>query len=425
MRILALWDYARPNWVAPLEGLVARGHEVIYLAYRSQEREPARTGIPDERERHFWNEFRSAQQALRRIKPDRVVLMGTEGAWAISTIAAARRLKIPTVLLQHGVFGPLESWVKLSANVRLLITAKWYERLPAVLFLSRSFLTEPRELTAALRYLRASATSTAWEAAPLHPLESRRADLYFVASERAKQFHRAMDHVDENRFVAVGLSEFDDLVTQHAGEYQSGHVVLIDTPHTGTPHMAESMTGEEKSALISHIASDLADHGWRLTVKLHPASYRDTWPINGPGLAYVREVELSSLIGSATVLLGFDSTLFAASLLHRPGIFLTLDGSDSWLTDLAVELGAAGPPIEISQLKTNHVALTAECAEDTASGRLRLVEALIGPPDGRSLERLEQALRQAKVIKAQAETRNRGLARLRNIRSHGTQAAGA
>jgi hypothetical protein len=392
MRILALWDYARPNWVAPLEGLVARGHEVVYLAYRSQEREPARPGIPDERERHFWNEFRSAQQLLRRIKPDRVVLMGTEGAWAISTIAAARRRQIPTAVLQHGVYAPLDRYLKNEYLVRELASPPLRDRFPAVAFLVRSLLHRPSELLRAIGFLVRSSRTTPRQAAAKHSFSSRLADGYLIAAHASSALLRDTNRIDEDRFIEVGLAEFDEIVLARLPDPEPRHALIIDSPHTGGKHADASMSGEHKRKQFERIAADLARHGWRLTVKLHPASYSDTWPVDGPDIHYVRQADLKTLIASSTAVLGFSSTLLIPALLHRPGVLLTVESASTWLAFTAQSFGAVPPAVSFENVRAADIIDAVNLRYSTDSARRSLAMALIGPLDGQSATRIERAL---------------------------------
>lgn len=400
LRILACWPYARHGWVAPLEGLTAKGHHVTYLGYRTPDEEPDVVAIPDARPRAFWHEFRNGRDVLRRLRPDRIVLMGTEGARQLSVVAAARDAGVPTAVLQHGVFGTLPGYLTLAGLVRQLGTPPARRRLPAAAFVARTLWRRPGELARALRYLIASARSTPWEAAPRHPLAARRADAYLYASTPSKSFHRAMDHVEEDRLVRVGLPEFDGLLMADLGAPRPDMALLIDTPHTGGPHGAAQMDGDEKAALLSRLAADLARLGWRLTVKLHPDSYADDWAVDGPHLRFVRDVDVAPLIEEATVVLGFDSTLLLPAMHHRPGVLLQhgpRGGGAAWFSELALSCGAVPSQHRLDEISGEAVVAAARDGSATAAGRARFVAELIGPPDGRSGERLERALRDLRV----------------------------
>ena len=391
--ILACWDYARPSWVIPLEGLVERGHEVVYLAYRTAEDEPDPCGLPAERPRRYWRDFTSGQHLLDEVQPDCVLVMGTEGAWTISTIFAARRRGIPTAVLQHGVFGPVEAYWSSTDRIRAVVDAGPRDRIPALRFLARSLASRPAELARAARYLFAASRLTHFVAAPKHPLASRRADRYLVASERAGDFHRSMDHVDDAAIRVVGLPEFDELLRADLPRPHEGRAVLIDTPHTGTPHASASITPENKVAGLHRLANDLSMHGWHLTVKLHPASYGDGWAVNSDALNFVRDADLIELLREADVVLGFTSTLVAAAMRHRPTVLLGGPTSDhAWLGMLAVETGAVDSIIDWRMVGSADVRRAERNESRSHPGRERFVQQTLGPLDGRALDRLEDAL---------------------------------
>jgi hypothetical protein len=397
LRILACWPYSRRGWVAPLEGLAGRGHHVTYLGYRTPEHEPPSLPIPPERDRAYWRDFRSGQDVLRRLRPDRVILMGTEGAWQIAVVAAARKAGVPTALLEHGLFSDPESYIAMAPLVQGLGGPGVPARLPAVRFAARSLWRTPIEFGRALSYLVAAARTTPWEAAPKHPLAARMADAYLVASPASTRLHRTRDHVGADRIVPVGLSEFDDLLLSDLPVPIARTALLIDTPHTGGPHGLGTLSGVEKAAHLERLAADLHGIGWSLTVKLHPDSFGDAWPVDRPGLRYARNEEMRRLIGEAAVVIGFNSTLVVPALHHRPGALLTIAGFPRRLQDRAAALGAVRAPLPLERVRADDIILSAADADATAAGRAALVEEMLGPPDGRGLDRVEAALRGLQV----------------------------
>ena len=397
LRILACWPYSRRGWVAPIEGLAGRGHHVTYLGYRTPADEPSSPPIPAERDRVFWRDFRSGHDVVRRLRPDRIVLMGTEGAWQLATVAAGRRAGVPTAVLQHGLLSDPQSYRMQAPALRGIERPGPRTRLPAIRFVARTLRRHPRELFRALRYLASAAWTTPWEAAPRHPVPARMADAYLVASTRSAPVHLEHDHVGVDRVVPVGLAEFDELLLRPPSSTRSGTALLIDTPHTGGPHGLGTMAGAEKAARLEALAEDLRARGWTLTVKLHPDSYGDTWPVDGPGLRYARDEDVGELIDAAAVILGFDSSLTIPALHRRPGLLLTVPGRYRGFQDRAAAVGAVPEPVPFDAVRAEDVLAAAAGAAATAEGRSRFVEEFVGPPDGRSLDRVETALRTLRV----------------------------
>lgn len=392
LRILACWDYSQANWVVPLEGLAARGHEVIYLAFRTREEESDDIDLPPDRRRLYWSDFPTAQRLLRRIQPDCIVLMGTEGAWSLATVATARRFGIPTIVLQHAVFAPASDLAAFAATRHPPTTSHRRARLPAALFVVRSLWSRPTETVRAIRYLSRAAHKTALVAAPENPLRSRRADLYLVATDLGGTFHAAMDHVESERIRPIGLPEFDHLVTGSLSAAEPKHALLIDSPYTGNQHVAAAMTHAQKFQWLEHLSDGLATHGWRMTVKLHPSNYADAWPETRANLRFVRHASLRDLIGSAEVVMGFESTLMLPALLHRPGLMLTVRGQMDWLQRLAQEFGAVEEMLPFGDVTAENILAAAACPDRTADGRARLFREVVGPTDGRSGERMARAI---------------------------------
>ena len=155
LRILLCWGYHRSGWVAPFEQLNGE-FDFHYLFHLSEEEEEcSHTNQP----RHYWNDFRAAQDILDEIKPDRLVFMSLSGLRPIALNMAARRKGIPTFVVQHGYFRSLENYLALPAVPPKTVaetktTSQASSASEAVRFMIRSnFAKEPIDSSRAIAML--------------------------------------------------------------------------------------------------------------------------------------------------------------------------------------------------------------------------------------------------------------------------------
>jgi len=336
------WGYHRRGWVAPFEQL-DRELDFHYLFHLSKDEEEC---SHTHRPRYYWNDFRSAQEVLDEIEPDRLVFMSLSGLRPIALNMVARRRDIPTFIFQHGYFRSLENYLSLGASrSKVVAPAKvstGSSAAEAVRFLLRStFLQEPVESLQAIAMLIEARRAGHYRSQLRFRFNGRMPDRYITYSEATSEIHRQLDGARDSSIIPVGIPEFDPIFRRLACSKPRGdkHVLLIDSPTAENRYGMMTTSMESKIRFLTDISLRLRERGYPLVVKLHPETYEASWLPDGAGIQYVRDTDIGSLIQDARACMGFDSTLVIPAVIARPTMLFEL--SESTLMSGARELGVA------------------------------------------------------------------------------------
>ena len=104
-----LWGYQRKSWVEPFERL-REDFEFCYLYYQKKEFEKE---VFTSSDRYYYNQFHSVQQLFKKIKPNKLVFMSIDSPITVLLNLEAKRRKIETIILQHGVFHSVKTYKEL------------------------------------------------------------------------------------------------------------------------------------------------------------------------------------------------------------------------------------------------------------------------------------------------------------------------
>jgi hypothetical protein len=334
--VLLCWGYHRRGWVAPFEQL-QHEFDFHYLFHLTQaEEECSHTNRP----RHYWNEFRSAQDVLDKIKPDRLVFMSLSGLRPIALNMVARRRGIPTFIFQHGYFRSLENYLSLSTNRSKTVagtksTAQASSASQAVLFMLRSNIAEePIDSLRAVAMLLASRRSGYYRSQLRFRFRGRMPDRYITYSEKTSEIHRQLDDASGSSIIPVGIPEFDPIFRFLANSQEGSKkkILLIDSPNAENRYGVTTTSIETKVRFLKDLSLRLAERGYPLVVKLHPETYEATWLPSLENIEYVRDHDIGSLIQEAHACAGFDSTLMIPAIIARPTMLFEL-GESTLTTD--------------------------------------------------------------------------------------------
>lgn len=394
LRVLLCWGYYRRGWIAPFEQL---NHEFDfhYLFHLSKEDEEcSHTNQP----RHYWNEFKTAQEILDEIKPDRVVFMGLAGLRAIALNMAARRRSIPTLILQHGYFRSLEEYLARStpapnAAVETKTTIRSSSAWNAVRFMLRSNIAEdPTDSLRAIAMLVMSRRTDHYRSRLRFRFRGRMPDRYITYSDATSEIHRQLDAASGSSIIPIGIPEFDPLfrLLASSNECSKKGVLLIDSPNADNRYGVTDTSIEKKARFLGDLAMRLERRGYELIVKLHPETYEATWLPSARNIRYVKDHELGSLIQEADACLGFDSTLVIPAIIARPTMLFEL--RESSLTTAARELGVA-TVVRGLECSDEQLSVLLDAKERLAEQLSRFTQRFAHSADGNATKRLANALR--------------------------------
>jgi hypothetical protein len=399
LRVLLCWGYHRRGWIAPFEQL---NHEFDfhYLFHLSKEQEEcSHTNQP----RHYWSEFRTAQEILDKIKPDRLVFMSLLGLRPIALNMAARRRTIPTFIFQHGYFRSLENYLsspipRSNIAARTKTTTQANSAWQAVRFMLRSNITEePIDSLRAVAMLLLLSRTNQYRSQLRFRFRGRMPDRYITYSEATSEFHRQLDDASSSSIIPVGIPEFDPLFRLLANSMEdcSKKILLIDSPNAENRWGATATSIERKVRFLNDLSLRLEQQGYALIVKLHPETYGATWLPSPGNIRYVRDHDVGPLIQEAHACLGFDSTLMIPAIIARPTMLFELH--ESILTTGAREFGVA-TVVRGLECSNGQLSALLDATERSAEQLEKFTQRLAHSADGNATERLANALSAPKEL---------------------------
>ena len=394
MRVLLCWGYHRHGWVAPFEQLNGEFdfHYLFHLSKEDEER--SHTNQP----RHYWNEFRTAQEILDKIKPDRLVFMSLSGLRPIALNMVARRRKIPTFIFQHGYFRSLESYLSLPTTPakrvgEMRIPTRAKSAWQAIRFMLRSnIVKEPIDSLLAVAMLLESRNTGHYRSQLRFRFRGRMPDQYVTYSEETSEIHRQLDDASSSSIVPVGIPEFDPIfrLLANSKEDSKKNVLLIDSPNAENRYGITTTSIERKVRFLNGLSLRLEQRGYPLVVKLHPETYTAGWLPSPNNVRYVRDDDIGPLIQEAHACLGFDSTLVIPAIIARPTMLFEL--SESKLTTSACEFGVA-TVVQGLECSNEELSALLDAKERSTEQLERFTQCFAHSADGNATKRLANALR--------------------------------
>jgi len=395
-KILLVWGYHRKGWVEPFVRLEADFNFELLHHLQQPENEENFTSFPT----HYWLDFSSAKKIIRMIKPDKVLFMSTEGIPTTALNAVCKRMGIPTIVFQHGMFQPYENYLMdvqiqtkralesgksnhnksndRSTNVRLLA------------FYMRSF--SPITLMGAMRYLirlrLMRRKHYEIEALRLVPSQLRIADHYLVFTKFNASSFTIRDGVKEEQYTEIGNPEFDSYIA--ANVTSKNYYLYIHSPLT---YLAEwesegFMSQEEENACLLKMNRFAESQSCRLLVKLHPYSYDNPDLIQHPNLEYIKDGDNVKLILEARGVFGFNSTLILPAAYYKNVCLFTLGEFSHIQEDLSAIGAVKLVPFHSFSPEELEPLMAIDLKPDTAA----LLKQYLYRMDGKALERMKHFL---------------------------------
>jgi hypothetical protein len=382
-RVLLCWGYHREGWIRPFEAL-RDDLDLHYLFYRNRdEEEEPRTDAP----RHYWFDYRSAASVLDAVRPDRVVFMALDGAWAIALNVAAKRRGVPTFIVQHGHLELGNDQPKIG--LRDAIGGGSQSR--TLSFLIRSLIGSPRELVDSLRFLYAVRRFGPGTAALRYSFAARLPNYYVMFSPESTLARQKIDGADPSRMICIGVPEYDEIFLRVSpGSPATGSLLLLDSPNAENRWDAITTTKGEKARFLAALDASAARMALPLRVKLHPETYGAAWLPELPNTTYIEDGDVAAELNASAICVGFDSMLIVPAVWLRPTILIRL--RPSRVVDIARNLDSA---LVVDGLDEVDERLLRE-ATPSLGGRLderhRFVRRFALETDGHASRRLREVL---------------------------------
>lgn len=386
-RVLLCWGYHRWGWIRPFEALRDE-FEFHYLFHVHPSQED---GVVTDAPRHYWSEFRTGHEILDRLAPDRIVFMSLGGAWSIALNWAARQRSIPTFVMQHGTHnGP--SYSRQQSSRPSPTSVQTTSAAPLFLLRTTGWSAPGRWWPPSKLMLRSRLVGVRMAMAE-NRFSARMPDYYITFTPADAQEYIELDEPSSYRIASIGLPEHDELFRALGNNdwTEDGPILLIDTPNATNRWGVVSTTVDEKAKFFSRLASAARQTGRPLVVKLHPESYEDAWMPSFPGLEYVRGTPSpEDLLPSASLCVGFDSTLLIPAVSARPTVLVRT--RPSRLIDEAARTEAAQIVDGLDGVGVDILLSAIADFRNNIAQRAAFTRTMAFTADGRATPRLAQCL---------------------------------
>jgi CDP-glycerol glycerophosphotransferase (TagB/SpsB family) len=400
-KVLLCWGYYRKGWIEVFEKL-NNDFEFHYLFWLSKEMErESFTDCP----KHYWEDFRSGHDILKKIKPEKVVFMGVNNLVSIGLQFACKREGVPTYVMQHGLFHDLKTNIYLDeqmAKNRLpakeyTTTKKVYKwRFLQLFFLLRSTgIKELKYLNKLFKWQLDERRMLHLLALEKHRYPFRQADNYLVYTKYNGQFFKEIDGITEDKMLPVGVPEFDKFFSDpdltNSMFRASGYNLLIDSALTyNEVFKTQGIIDQDVyNEFITKVNEASKLEGKKLIIKLHPFSYQNTKFIQDPNIEYIKDTDVVEIILNADHIFGFDSTLMLIAIYLKPTILFTIH--DFGYLQTNVQAINVAPVLRFDQFNIDTLREAMKFKPTEEATRL-LIDRFLYATDGKTYERIRDIL---------------------------------
>lgn len=316
--VLFNFGYHRRSWIEPIEALEEK-IEIVYLFFIDKSLDK---NSFTKKKVIYWNQFKSADDLLNYVKPEKIVLMSLFSGLEILLNYCAKKRNIRTFILQHGMYSNYKDY-RSREESRI-------DRIPGVENSLVSFRTidffrnslNYRDVISFILfpfYYFLLKRKGFWVASKLVKFDARKPDFYICYTAQNAKIHLELDNPKKSQLFYIGIPDLEKYF-KHKHLHNSNvqpYYLLIDQP------FAENQFGE-----VLFSINDIKNHYEKLLnyarsneavlkIKLHPENYNASWIPDLQGLEFIRDYSnLPELIASAKGCFGYFSTLML------PAIFL-------------------------------------------------------------------------------------------------------
>jgi hypothetical protein len=281
----------------------------------------------------YWGDYRTPKQLLESVRPDKVVVMEMVDLHQIALIATARKMRIPTIYLDHGAAGDRETYMRRMRSEPTFFFRKLVQKLrrPAALW---SFL-KTRAFYLSATHACSSGSKLAYvllsfrlisrpvmQALHATRFPERNPEHFIVFSSANADQYRLCYDLDGNAVHHTGVPTFDTFFRAGTPTL-AGHLVFIDHPYFESG--LYGWTGEHHHRLARTLESIARTHEMPVYVKLHPASDLSRWRAYKLDTSWVRVLQagdFTELYLSSALILGFASSMLTGFLCARKNVVL-------------------------------------------------------------------------------------------------------
>ena len=313
--ILVVADYRRSDFVMMFNGLVPHAN-VIFVEHSTPENSDYRL-IPNGAKIIYWKDFKSSYDLLKKESIDKIVFLFIESYYHICLRVASKKMRIPTVHLEHGI---RMKGFKVVNNLpgRSLVGS-------IVNVLKKIKLKRLRSLAFDKFFIINTVLQSDSPIEVLNLLKSRRNDIDILANVKYKNillpdnfisfsqeifsYHKEKLGLVNESVTFIGFPQFDSFFKDSAGSNYVDDVLLID--QCLVEHNIAGWTFDHKRKLIENLLIFCQKNGVKLFVKSHPYSRNEFWNTfrNNAAFVLLDNAQFDVLKLKVKIVVGWYSTL--------------------------------------------------------------------------------------------------------------------
>lgn len=400
-KILLVAPPYRTDFYSYLERDTSNVYEQLWFDSAAAMREHGASPPPFVRASLFWGDYRTPKQLLERVRPDKVVIMEMVDLHQIALIAMARKMRIPTIYLDHGAAGDRDTYMRRMRSEPTF----FFQRLTRILqrpsalwslVKTRAFYLSATSACSSgskLSYILLSfrlISSSVMQALHATQFPERNPEHFIVFSAANADQYRLCFDLDSNAVHHTGVPNFDPFFQAHTPPV-ARHLIFIDHPYLESGLYGWTEGHHRKVALtLQNIGRT---HGMLVHVKLHPASDPSRWRSYGldPNCVLIHQMgDFTDLYLSAALIIGFASSMLTGFLCARKNVVLV-----GWHPEPEL-IGSNFSAYDICHVSTDMRRavddipywLSHNRSEENREGYEAFVARFNAPFDGRALERI-------------------------------------
>jgi len=389
-KILLVWPYHRKDWIKVFT-VAGDDFEFSFLSYIDASLDRIDHELRPERT-FYWSQFVDGYTVLKQLKPEKIIFMSIDSGLSIALNYAARKLKVPTYILQHGIYTNYKDYrirEKLWGKKKLAQAVESSKK--AVGFSTVSFVLH----TVRNPFILARIFAHAYAARRFGPyfanrhfsFRSKKPDFYICFSRANARIHEELDRPRARQFIFTGSPELDTYLKRQARPVPERFIIHIDQALSENSFGEETVSKDDMIRFYAKLNVLAERHGARLFIKLHPESYTSDWLPLLENITYLRDTpNIQAYLQHAEFCTGFYSTLMIPAAYWNRIILFRI-----FYSYIQEFLGTMGNVRKISFAKFDPA--TVVLPEDVTI-QSESLKAYFHEFDGRSVDRIKAVLSQ-------------------------------
>lgn len=331
-RILVLFGYHRKGWIEPFLK-ISQQFDLHFLFFLSKEFDEV---IDFDFPRYYWYDFKSIQQILDTIQPNKIVFLGLDSGLAIAMNIVARQRKIPTFLMQHGLYRDYEFYVKFAnqnSSVAAVIPKNPVksDNNTFKILLKSIRLSNIPEFVLLINFILQTKKKGVYVAMHENAFSGILPDKLLGFTLHNVRLHFQREGIKKENVIIIGNPYFDDILSYKKSNSQEKYYLLIDQPLVDNRFGFFYNTGiskEQVNIFYGKLNEFALKNDAKLYIKLHPGNYQSTFMLQHPNIVYIKDADTAALIGEAEGCFGCASTLMLPVLYKKPSILFSFDAAE-------------------------------------------------------------------------------------------------